>query len=84
MSALRLVNVWNDLADAWSEEAQADADSAPNTGVFARRPLRDSYTHARPLLAAVFDFHAEDLTDISSSHEAEGTREIHLRPTLRP
>jgi hypothetical protein len=89
MSALRkvqpvLVHVWNDMADAWSEEESFAGDDAPNTGVFARRPPRDSYTHERPLIAATLDLHAEHLCDLSASLDDEDALAIHLRLTLRP
>jgi hypothetical protein len=90
MSALRsnqavLVNVWNDMADAWSEEeACATDEAAPNTGVFARRLPRDSYTHERPLLAATLDLHAEDLADLGASGEEQSALSVHLRLTFRP
>jgi hypothetical protein len=90
MSALRsnqavLINVWNDMADAWSEEeACASDEGAPNTGVFARRLPRDSYTHERPLLAATLDLHADDLRDRGASTEDESALSVYLRLTLRP
>ena len=77
-----LVCVWNDLVSAWSEDG-ADEESGPETGVFSRRPPRDSYTHERPLLSTSWDLHGEDLIEVSEWDGDESTR-IHLLPTVRP
>jgi hypothetical protein len=75
-----LVCVWNDLVSAWSEEgAESEENASVETGVFARRPPRDSYTQERPLLSASWDVHADDLLD-----EGAAGNDIHLLRTLRP
>lgn len=75
-----LVNVWNDMADAWSEEETcANDEGGPQTGVFMRAP-RDSYTHERPLLTVSLDLNADDLSDFGNVDELS----VHLRLTVRP
>jgi hypothetical protein len=76
------VTVWNDLVSGWSEDESENDNSAPGTGVFARRLPRDSYTHETPLLSASWDLHAEDLIEVDLPEDDE--QRVHLLPTVRP
>jgi hypothetical protein len=76
-----LLNTWNEAVGDWSEE-EIGQDNGPETGVFARRVPKDSYTHEKPLLSASWVFHAADLLEVDAPDE-DG-KLVHLLPTLRP
>lgn len=76
------VCVWNELVGEWADEG-TNEECGPETGVFARRVPKDSYTHERPLLSASWTFLAADLIEIDSV-DADEDGVVHLLPTLRP
>lgn len=77
------VCVWNELVGEWADEETSE-DGGPETGVFARRVPKDSYTHEKPLLSASWTFLAADLIEIDAVDADEDGKLVHLLPTLRP